>query len=142
MRTVQHCQIRWTIELRGAATSTRAEYANHGVINNGPKTHHLMETPIRDEDFPRRRHHGDTMGTTQRAGGSRQLPHPRAIRGPQHCHPTVAAIRHEQEVFVGGEGQTTWIVELTGLVALGTYGALPRTLYLRGGIVNNQQINY
>ena len=64
----------------------------------------MLVTFVRDEDFSRRRHHGDTNGSTQRAGGSRQLSHPRAIRGPQHRHPMVVLICHEEEGLVGGEG--------------------------------------
>ena len=89
-----------------------------------------MVTDVRHEDFPRRRHHGDNNGILQRAGGSRQLPHPRAIQSPQHHHPTVAAIRHEEEFFVGGERQATRIFELAGLVTLRTEGALPLALHL------------
>jgi hypothetical protein len=63
-----------------------------------------MMADVRDEDFACRRHHGDTFGIMQRAGGSRQLPHPRAIRGPQHRHPTVAAIRHEEDILIRGKG--------------------------------------
>ena len=118
MKTVQHCQTRWVRELRGAATSTRAECANHRVIVDGSKTHHLMAIPVRDEDFARRRHNGDTRGTPQRAGGSLQLSHPGAIRGPQHCHTTVASIHHEKEGLVGGQRQATRLVELAGLIPL------------------------
>ena len=105
MTTVQHCQTRWTIELRGATTLTRAECANHCVIVDGSKAHHLIAIPVRDEDFARRRHNGDTKGIRQRAGGSRQLSHPGAIRGPQHSHTMVTTIHHEEEGLVGGQRQ-------------------------------------
>jgi hypothetical protein len=97
MRTIQHCQIRWPIELREAPATTRAQCANHRVVIDRSKTHHLLAIPVRNEDFARRRHHGDTPGIRQRAGGSRQLSHQGAIRGPQHCHSTIAAIHHEEE---------------------------------------------
>ncbi len=130
MRTVQHCQTRWTIELRGAATITGAQCANHRVVVDGSKTHHLMAIPVRDEDFARRRHHGDTTGIPQRAGGSRQLSHPGAIRGPQHCHSIVAGIHHEEEGLVGGQRQATRVSELAGLFALRTDSAVPLALQL------------
>ncbi len=130
MRTVQHCQTRRRIELRGAATLTRAECANHRVIVDGPKTHHLIAIQVRDEDFTRRRHHGDTPGILQRAGGSRQLSHPGAIRGPHHCHTTVAMINHEEEGLVGGQRQATREVALVGLIALRSDSALPLPLHL------------
>ena len=130
MTTVQHCQTSWHIGLRGAATLTRAQHTNHRVIINGPKTHHLMAIPVRDEDFARRRHHGDTPGIRQRAGGSRQLSHPGAIRGPQHCHPMVAPIHHEEKGLVGGQCQTSWLVELAGLIAPRSDGAIPLALQL------------
>ena len=131
MRTVQHCQTRWQFELRVAATPTRAECANHRVVINGPKTQHLMAIPVRDEDFARRRHHGDTTGIQQRAGGSRQLSHPGAIRRPQHCQSTVVAIHHEEERIVGGQCQATRLVEMVGLIAPRTDGALPLALQLK-----------
>jgi hypothetical protein len=118
MRTIQHGQTRWKIEVRGAAATTSAQCANHRVVVDGPKTHHLMVNTVRDEDFARRRHHGDTTGTQQRAGGSRQLSHPGAIRGPYHCHTTVASIHHEEEGLVGGQRQATRVAELAGLIAL------------------------
>jgi hypothetical protein len=130
MRTVQHCQTICNIELRGAATITRAECANHRVVVDGSKTHHLMAIQVQDEDFARRRHNGDTEGIRQRAGGSRQLSHPGAIRDPQHCHTTVACIHHEEEGFVGGQRQTTRVVELARFVALRSNGALPHPLQL------------
>ncbi len=134
MRTVQHCQTTWQqIEMRGAATLTRAQCANHRVVVDGSKTHHLMEIPVRDEDFARRRHHGDTPGMQQRAGGSRQLSHPGAIRGPQHCHSKVAAIHHEEEGLVGGQRQAMRVVELAGLIALRSDSALPLALQLTDG---------
>ncbi len=102
MRTVQNCQTKWRFELRGAATQTRAECANYRVVIDGPKTHHLITIDVRDEDFARRRHQGDTKGNRQRAGGSRQLSHPGGIRGPQHCHTTVETIHHEVEGLVEG----------------------------------------
>jgi hypothetical protein len=131
MTTVQHCKTRWTIELRGAATLTHAECANHRVVVTGLKAHHMIAIPVRDEDFARRRHHGDTPGIRQRAGGSRQLSHPGAIRGPQYCHSMVAIIHHEEEGLVGGQCQATWSVELAGLIALRTDGALPLALQLK-----------
>ncbi len=130
MRTVQHCKTRWRIELRGAATTPSAECANHRVVINGPKTHHLMAITIRDEDFARRRRNGDTTGKRQRAGGSRQLSHPGAIRGPQHCHSTVALIHHEEKGLVGGQRQVTRVVELAGLIALRSYEERPLSLHL------------
>ncbi len=130
MRTVQHCQTRWPIELRGAATLTRAECANHRVVIDGQKTHHLMAIPVRDEDFACRRHNGDTPGIGQRAGGSRQLSHPGAIRGPQHCYPMVAPIHHEEEGLVGGQRQVTRVLELDELITLRSDGALPLPLQL------------
>ena len=131
MRTIKHCQTRWRIKLRRAATSTRAECANHRVVVDGPKAHHLMATCIRDENFARRRHHGDTNGITQRARGSRQLSHPGAIRGPQHCQTMVVGIHHEEESLVGGQRQATRLVELAGLIALRTDAALPLALQLK-----------
>jgi hypothetical protein len=143
MRTVQHCQTRWTKKLRGAATQTRAECANHRVVVDGLKTHHLMATPIRNEDFARRRHNGDTPGIRQRAGGSRQLSHPGAIRRPQHCHTMVVAIHNEKEGLVWSQRQTTWPVELAGLIALRSDGALPLALHLmRAGKKKQKQNNY
>jgi hypothetical protein len=130
MRTVQHCQTRWRIELRGAATLTRAQCANHRVVVNGSKTHHLTAIPVRNEDFARRRHHSDTPGSRKRARGARQLSHPGAIRGPQHCDTTVATIHHEEEGLVGGQRQATREAELAGLIALRSDGALPLTLQL------------
>ncbi len=130
MRTVQHCQTSWHIELRGAATLTRAQCTNHRIVVDGSKTHHLMATPVRDEDFSRRRHNGDTPWIQQRVGGSRQLSHPGAICGPQHCHPTVAPIRHEKEGLIGGQCQTTRLVELAGLIAPRSDCALPLPLQL------------
>ena len=130
MRTVQHCQTTWPIQLRGAATLTRAECANHRVVINGPKTQHLMAIPVRDEDFARRRHHGDTTGIQQRAGGSRQLSHPGAIRRPQHCHTMVVAIHHEEEGLIRGQCQATWLAELAGLISPRSDGAMPLSLQL------------
>ena len=131
MRAVQHCQTRWQKELRGAATCTRAECANRRVVIDGLKTHHLMARYIRDEDFARRRHHGDSRGILQRAGGSRQLSHPGAIRRPQHCHSMVPIIRHEEEGLVGSQRQATRLVELAGLNAPRTNGAMPLALQLK-----------
>ena len=130
MRAVQHCQTRWVTELRGAATSTRAECANHRVVVDGPKTYHLMATPVRYEDFARRRYHGDTKGIRQCAGGSRQLSHPGAIRRPQHCHTIVVAIHHEEEGLVGGQRQATLLVKLAWSIAPRSDGALPLALQL------------
>ncbi len=130
MRTVQHCQTIWKIELRGAATSTRAECANHRVVIDGPKAHNLMTSVVRNEDFTRRRHNGDTTGPRQRAGGSRQLSHPGAIRGPQHCHSTVTVIPHEEKGLVGRKRQATWEVESVRLIPLRSDGALPLPLQL------------
>ncbi len=131
MATVQHCQTRWIIELRGAATLTSAQCANHRVVVDGSKTHHLMASPVRDEDFARRRHNDDTKGIPQRAGGSRQLSHPGAIRVPQHCHSTVAVIRHEEEGLVGGQRQATRLAELAGLIAPRSDSAMPLALQLK-----------
>ena len=130
MRTVQHCQTSWQMELREAATPTRAQCANHRVIVDGLKTHHLMAIPIRDEDFARRRYHGNTPWIQQRAGGSRQLSHPGGIRGPQHCHTMVASIHHEEEGLVGGQRKAIRLVELAGLIAPRSDGALPLSLQL------------
>ena len=131
MSTVQHCQTKWEIELRGAATSTRAECANHRVIVDGPNTHHLMAIQVRNEDFACRRHNGDTKGVRQRAEGSRQLSHPCAIRGPQHCHTAIAAIHHEEEGLVGGQRQATRVLELAGSIAPRTDGTMPLALQLK-----------
>ena len=132
MRTVQHCQtcVRTELKLREAAALTRAQCANHCVVVDGPKAHHLMAIPIRDEDFARRRHNGDIKGTRQRARGSRQLSHPGAVRGPQHCHPMVATIHHEEEGLVGGQRQATRVVEFAGLIALRSDCALALPLHL------------
>ena len=104
MDTIEYHQTKWAIEFRGAAALTRAQCADHHVVVDGAKTNDAMATPVRHEDFPRRRHHGDTTGILQRAVGSRQLPHPRAIQSPQHRHPTVEAIHHEEEILDGVEG--------------------------------------
>jgi hypothetical protein len=131
MTTVQHCQTRWTKELRGAPTKTRAECTNHRVVVDGSKTQHLLVFTIRDEDFASRRHQGNTKGIQQRAGGSRQLSHPGAIRGPQHCHTMVALIRNEEKEFVGGQRQATRFVDLAGLMPPRTNGALPFAVQLK-----------
>jgi hypothetical protein len=130
MDTIEYRKTTWPIEFRGAAASTRAQCADHRVVVDGAKTNDAMVTNVRHEDFPRRRHQGDINGTLQRAGGSRQLPHPRAIQSPQHRHPTVVAIRHEEEILVRGERQATWVFELAALVTLKTDGALPLALHL------------
>ncbi len=130
MRTVQHCQTIWPKELRGAATLTRAECVNHRVIDSGSKTHHLLAIPVRNEDFARRRHNDDIPGIRQRAGGSRQLSHPGAIRRPHHCHTTVATIHREKEGLVGGQCQATRLVKLAGWIALRSDGAMPLALQL------------
>ena len=130
MRTVQHCQTTWVKELRGAATLTRAECANHRVVVDGLKTHHLIVSPVRHQDLARRRHNGDTTGTPQRAGGSCQLSDPGAVRGPQHYHSTIGAIHHKEEGLVGGQRQAKRLVELAGLIALRSDGALPFALQL------------
>ncbi len=109
---------------------TRAECANQRVIVNGSKTHHLLAIPVRNEDFARRRHYGDATGVRQCAGGSRQLSHPGAVRGPQHCHTMVAPIHHEEEGLVGGQRQTMRPVKSAGLIALRSDGALPLALQL------------
>ena len=96
----------------------RAQGTDNHVCIDRPKTHHLMATNIRHENFPRRWHDGDTPWVLQRARGSRQLPHPRAIRGPQHHDPMVEGIHHEEEVFVGGERQTARVFKLTGFIAM------------------------
>ena len=77
---IEYRQTMWVIEFRGATASTSAQCADHRVIIDGAKTNDAMATDVRHENFPRRRHHGDTIGMAQRAGGSRQLPHPRAIQ--------------------------------------------------------------
>jgi hypothetical protein len=136
MRTVQHSQTRWQIELIGAASST-AECANHRVVVDGQKTHHWMANPIRDEDFTCRRYNGDSEGKPQRVGGSRQLSHPGAVRGPQHCHSMVALIHHEEEGLVGGQRQALWVLELAGLITLRSDGTLPLALYLTSGKMNS-----
>ncbi len=118
MWNVKHCQIRWQFELRGAAALTCAQCADHRVVVDGAKTNDAISTTVRDEDFPRRRHHGNTNGILQSAGGSLQLPHPHAICGPQHRHPTVAAIHNEEETFVGGERQATREIEFAWLTTL------------------------
>jgi hypothetical protein len=130
MRTVQHCQTRCVLKLRRAVALTRAERANHRVIVNGLKAHHLIAIQVRDEDFARRRYNGDSRGTRQRAGGSRQLSHPGAIRGPQHYHSAVTSIHHEEEGLVGCQCQVTRVLELAGFIALRSDSALPLTLYL------------
>ncbi len=130
MDTIEYRKTQWASEFRGAAASTRAQCADHRVVVDGAKTNDAMATDVRHEDFPRRRHHGDSNGKLQHAGGSRQLPHPRAIQSPQHRHPTVAAIRHEEEIFVGGERQATRAMELAGLITLKADGALPLALHL------------
>ena len=129
MGSVEHRQTRREIELCGAAALTRAQCANQRAIVEA-KTKGAMETDVRHEDFPRRRHHGDTNGILQRAGGSRQLPHPRAIQRPQHRHPTVAAIRHEEEIFVGGERQATQFIELARLITSRADSEIPVALHL------------
>jgi hypothetical protein len=130
MRSVQHCQTRWQSQVHGVATMPSAQRANHRVIIDGPKTHHLIAIPVRDEDFASRRNNGDTPGIQQRAGGSRQLSHPGAIRGPQHCHSIVAVIHHEEEGLVGGQRQAARVVGLTVLIALRSDSALPLALQL------------
>ncbi len=130
MDTIEYRQTKWAIKFRGAAASTRAQCADHCVVIDGTKTNDAMATDVRHEDFSRRRHQGNTLGILQRAGGSRQLPHPRAIQTPQQRHPTVVIINHEEEIFVGGERQATRVIELAGLVTLGTDGALPLALHL------------
>ncbi len=130
MDTIEYRQTIWASEFRGAAASTRAQCADHRVVVDGAKTNDAMATDVRHEDFIRRRHHGDTKRFLYRAGGSRQLSHPRAIQSPQHRHPTVALIRHEEKIFVGGERQATGAYELAGLVTLKTDGALPLALHL------------
>jgi hypothetical protein len=125
MDTIEYRQTTWTIELRGAAASTCAQYSDHRVVVDGAKTDDMMAIDVRHEDFPRRWHHGDTNGTLQRAGGSRQLPHPRAIPSQQHRNTAVEAIHHEEEIFVGGERQATWVIELARLASLRTNIALP-----------------
>ena len=138
MTTVQNGQTRWHRELRGAATYYTktshvkcAKCANHRVVVDGSKTHHLIAIPVRDENFARRRHNGDTIGIRQRAGGSRQLSHPGAIRVPQHCHPTVGTLHHEEEGLVGSQRQAARLVELAGLNAPRTNGAMPLALQLK-----------
>ena len=118
MDTIEYRQTTWAIKFREAAALTRAQYANYRVVIEGAKTNDAMATIVRHEDFPGRRHHGDTDGILQRAGGSHQMPmpHPPAIQSPQHRHQTVAVIRHEEETFVGGKHQALRCIELAGLV--------------------------
>ena len=130
MNAIEYHQTERAIELRGAIASTRAQCADHRVVVDGAKTNDAMAIQVRHEDFPRRRHHGDTNGILQRAGGSCQLPHPRAIESPLHRQPTVVAIDREEEIFVGGERQATRELELAGLVTPRTDGALPLALHL------------
>ena len=130
MDTIEYRQPNWALKFRGAAAFSRAQCADHRVVVDGAKTNDAMATVVRHEDFPRRRHHGETNGNLQRAGGSRQLPHPRAIQSTQHRHPTVATIHHEEEILVGGERQATRVIELAGLVTPRTDGALPPALHL------------
>ena len=100
MDTIEYRETTWAIKFRGAAALTRAQCADHRVVVDGAKTNDAMASPVPHEIFPRR-HHGDTSGILQRAGGSRQLPHPRAIQSPQHLHPTVAVIHDEEESSSG-----------------------------------------
>ncbi len=131
MGTIEHCQTKWEIEFREAAAMTRAQCADHRVVVDGAKTNDAIAIPVRHEDFPRQRHHGDTIGIMQRAGLSRQLSHPRTIQSPQHCHTTVhASIRHEEEICVGGERKGIWINDLTGFITLQADGDLPLALHL------------
>ena len=131
MRAVQHCQTQWHNELRRAATPTRAEGANHRVVIDGSKTHHLIANRVRNEDFARRWNHGDTTGTLQRAGGSRQLSNPGAIRGPQHYHAIVTAgIYHEEVGIVWGQRQATGLVELVRSNPPRSHGAVQLALEL------------
>ena len=130
MEPIEYRQPTRATEFRGAAAMTSAQCADHRVVVDGAKTNDAMATDVRHEDFPRRRHHGDYKGTLQRAGGSRQLPHPRAIRSPEHRQPTISVIRHEEEIFVGSERQTMRAIKLAGLLTLRTDGALPLALYL------------
>ena len=58
------------------------------------------------------------------------MSHPGAIRRPQHSHTMVAGIHHEEEGLVGGQRQATWLVELAGLIAPRSDGALPLALQL------------
>ncbi len=105
---IEYRQTSWAIEFRRASAIIRAQCTDHRVVVDGAKANDAMA--VRHEDFPRRRNHGDTYGTLQRAVEARQLPHPRAIQSPQHRHPTVALIRHEEEIFVGGERQATQVI--------------------------------
>ena len=143
MGTIEYRQTRRVIEFSGAAAFSRAQCADHRVVVDGAKTNDAIEVTVRHEDFPRRRHRGDTSRKLQRAGGSRQLPHPRAIQNPQHRHWTVAVIHHEEEIFVGGERQAMRVIELAGLVTLRTDGVLPLALHLgrsRGSKTDTQHI--
>ncbi len=130
IETIEYRQTRRVMKFRGAAASNCAQCADHRVVVDGAKTNDAMATPVRDEDFPRRRHHGDTIGFLQCAGGSRQLPHPRAIQRPQHHHPTGITKYYEEKIFVGGERQAVREFELAGLITLRAYSALPLALYL------------
>ncbi len=130
MDTIKYRQTMWGKQLPGVSALTPVQYADHRVVVEGAKTNDAIANEVRHEDLPRRRHHGDTTGVVQRAGGSCQLPHPREIRGPQHRQPTVAWIHHEEEIFVGSERQTTRAIKLAGLLTLRTDGALPLALHL------------
>ncbi len=79
MDAIKYRQTTWAIKFRGAAAWTRAQCADHRVVVDGAKTNDEIVTVVQHEYFPHRRHHGDTNGILQRAGGSRQLPHPHAI---------------------------------------------------------------
>ena len=130
MDTIKNCQTTRVPEVRGAAASTRAQCPDHRVVVEGAISNDTITIQIRNEDFPRRRHNGDTPGIPQCAGGSRQLSHPGAIRGPQHCHSIVARIYHKEEGIVGGQRQATRLGELAGLIAPRTDGAMPLAVQL------------
>ena len=100
----QNCHIHRTVELRRAVALSRAQRADHRVVVNGTKTHHMMKLNVRDKHLPRRGHHSDTTGIFQRAGRSRQRTHPGAVSGPQHGHTIVVLIHCEEEGIVGGQG--------------------------------------
>ena len=109
---------------------TLAQRANHCVVVDGTETHHLMPRYIRNEDFPRRGN-CDTGRKRQRAGESRQLTNPGAVRGPQHCYSKTVGICHEEEGLVGAQCQAARHVELARLIASRANGALPRALHLK-----------
>jgi hypothetical protein len=53
----------------------------------------------------------------------------------------VALIQHEEDGLVGGQRQALWVLELAGLIALRSDGALPLALYLTSGKTNSNLQN-